>query len=94
MDQGIDESFLHTLPFADDLIIMERMMSKKLSEVQIYQVIGANGQFTQKDDIVIEYCQEYKYLGTIISKEGDCRKEKDNKVWQATKAVQDLNFIW
>lgn len=67
-------------------------MIRKLSEVYTtaglkinfsktkYLVIGAEGQDIEIDGKVIEYCQEYKYLGTIISKEVDCRKEICNRV--------------
>jgi hypothetical protein len=63
-----------------------------LSKTYTYLLVEHNNLKLDKD-IVIEYCQQYKYLGVSFGTSGTDDKEMRSRVIQARKCVACLNGI-
>lgn len=60
-----------------------------------YIVVGGNGRDLHIDGKVIKACREYKYLGVLITEEGNCQKEIRNRIIQTKQVTQKLNsLLW
>eukprot|EP00794_Sanderia_malayensis_P008524 gene8524-9439_t len=56
-------------------------------------MIGANGSVTVNGKTV-EVVNEFNFLGSVISKDGRCRKEIDRRIALAKAAVGRLSKVW
>ena len=55
--------------------------------------IGSEGNDMIIDHNKIKDCTQFKYLGVIITKEGNSNEDIDNKIIQGTKAIGKLNSV-
>lgn len=58
-----------------------------------YMVVNGRAQDMQINGNVIKACRKYKYLGTVMSEEGNSREEIAQRIIQAKQATQKLNSI-
>lgn len=60
-----------------------------------YMVVGEDANDLDIGWRIVHNCKEYKYLGVVISKEGNSKKEILARIWQAKQAIQKLNsLLW
>lgn len=108
----IDDSYLYTLLFADDQVIIAAdtddasYMTRKLEEefnkwgLEInfgkteYLVIGAEGENLDINGRNVKNCNEFRYLGSIFSKDPNCEKDITHKINQGRNAINQLNGLW
>lgn len=58
-----------------------------------YLVIGGQGHDIVTDKGIIKTCQEYKYLGVMVTKEGIRERDIINRSGQGRKSIQMLNSV-
>lgn len=58
-----------------------------------YMVIGGTSEDLHINDMTIKCVEEFKYLGSIIDKSGNCERDIINRVNSARKAIRSLNSV-
>ena len=58
-----------------------------------YLVVAGEARDLQVGGHTIQKCDQYKYLGSVITTEGNSRKEITNRIGQARQATQKLNSV-
>lgn len=60
-----------------------------------YLCVGENGNDIELGNETIKACEEYRYLGSIVSKEGTCEKDIKSKTVNGRIVLQKLNsLLW
>lgn len=58
-----------------------------------YMVVGEDANDLDMGGMIVHNCEEYNYLGGVIFKEGDSKKEILARIVQAKQAIQKLNLL-